>query len=117
MHANRARKHLAKQSEGLERDLQSDRKLAQTLRLIEQVDNPSLRDRLKSVVAMRVLDLNPDPDVITKRLLVEGRQASRKSIRLVMKISSVSHVWACESQESQLLCDRTLLPRPRTRGE
>ncbi|WP_410670654.1 TRADD-N-associated membrane domain-containing protein [Amycolatopsis sp. cmx-4-68] len=69
VHANRARKHLTRQAEKMERDLQDDRKLEQTLRLIDQVEDPNLRDRLKSVTAMRVLDIGPDSESVTNHLL------------------------------------------------
>ncbi|MGM1057849.1 TRADD-N-associated membrane domain-containing protein [Saccharothrix sp. Mg75] len=71
LHANRARKHLTEQAEKIEKDLQSDRRVQQTLQLIEQVDDQVLRDRLKSVTAMRALDVEPDAQTVTSHLLSE----------------------------------------------
>ncbi|MEU4744464.1 hypothetical protein AB0G02_28955 [Actinosynnema sp. NPDC023658] len=74
VHAGRARKHLTEQAEKMEREFQDDRRLEQTLRLIDEVENPVLRDRLKSVTAMRVLDLRPDPESVTQRLLAVNEE-------------------------------------------
>lgn len=78
VHANRARKHLTRQAEKMEKDLQSDRKLEQTLRLIGEVEDATLRDRLKSVTAMRVLDLEPDAESVTSHLLTSEGENRRQ---------------------------------------
>jgi hypothetical protein len=81
VHANRARKHLTTQAEKMEQDLQADRKLEQTLRLIDEVEDADLRDRLKSVAAMRVLDVGPDPENVTHHLLARDQQRERVTAR------------------------------------
>jgi len=80
IHANRARRHLTRQAERMEADLQADRKLSQTLKLIEEVDDPQLRDRLKSVTAMRVLSLDPDPENVANHLLARQHELSTQEI-------------------------------------
>lgn len=78
VHASRARKHLTEQAEKMEREFQDDRRLEQTLRLIDEVEDPALRDRLKSVTAMRVLDLRPDPESVTEHLLASNEETRRQ---------------------------------------
>ncbi|MEV8440771.1 hypothetical protein AB0425_25625 [Actinosynnema sp. NPDC051121] len=74
VHASRARKHLTEQAEKMEQEFQDDRSLEQALRLIDEVEDPALRDRLKSVTAMRVLDLRPDPESVTQQLLAVNEE-------------------------------------------
>jgi len=80
LHANRARKHLTEQVEKIEKDLQADRRLQQTLSLIEQVDDRALRDRLKTVAAMRVLNFEPDAETVTNHLLANESEAPPKEL-------------------------------------
>lgn len=69
LHANRARRHLATQAERVHESMRADLTLDQTLGLIDRVDDQQLRDRLKSVAALRALGLGPDPDTVASRLL------------------------------------------------
>ncbi|MFH8368490.1 hypothetical protein [Streptomyces sp. NPDC018031] len=69
LHANRARRHLTAQAERVHEGMRADLTLGQTLGLIDRVDDPDLRDRLKSVAALRALGLGPDPDTVASRLL------------------------------------------------
>ncbi|GGP43022.1 TRADD-N-associated membrane domain-containing protein [Saccharothrix coeruleofusca] len=80
LHANRARRHLTEQVEKIEKELQSDRRLQQTLQLIEQVDDSTLRDRLKSVTAMRALDVEPDAQAVTSHLLADSTTVTPKAL-------------------------------------
>jgi TRADD-N domain-containing protein len=68
LHANRARRHLTVQAERIHENIQADSTLAQALDLIDRVDDPVLRDRLKSVTAMRVLNLQPEPSQVAEQL-------------------------------------------------
>ncbi|MFF8813173.1 TRADD-N-associated membrane domain-containing protein [Streptomyces pactum] len=72
LRADRARRHLAEQAERVHESMRADLTLGQTLGLIDRVDDQALRDRLKSVTAMRVLGLGPDPDTVTGRLLPQA---------------------------------------------
>jgi hypothetical protein len=76
LHANRARRHLTQQAEKMESDLRDDRKLEQTLRLIDEVTDAELRNRLKSLIALRLLDLHRDPGSIVNHLLDLQNQAT-----------------------------------------
>ncbi|HEX4814321.1 MAG TPA: hypothetical protein VFV66_16370 [Nonomuraea sp.] len=69
LHSNRARRHLTAQADRIHQNIQSDLTLNQTLDLIDRVDDPELRDRLKSITALRVLGLSPEPNAIADRLL------------------------------------------------
>ncbi|MEV0829066.1 TRADD-N-associated membrane domain-containing protein [Nonomuraea rubra] len=68
LHSNRARKHLTVQAERIHENIQADTTLTQALDLIDRVDDPVLRDRLKSFTAMRVLNLQPRPDQVADHL-------------------------------------------------
>ncbi|MGW0803642.1 TRADD-N-associated membrane domain-containing protein [Nonomuraea sp. NPDC002799] len=74
LHANRARKHLTVQAERIHENMQADTTLAQALELIDRVDDPILRDRLKSFTAMRVLNLQPEPNRVAEQLFSPQRQ-------------------------------------------
>lgn len=76
LHANRARKHLTVQAERIHENIQADSTLAQALDLIDRVDDPVLRDRLKSFTAMRVLNLQPEPSQVAEQLFSDQRQSS-----------------------------------------
>ncbi|TMR22798.1 hypothetical protein ETD86_10250 [Nonomuraea turkmeniaca] len=76
LHANRARKHLTVQAERIHENIQADSALAQALELIDRVDDPVLRDRLKSFTAMRVLNLQPEPSQVADQLFAAQQQSS-----------------------------------------
>ncbi|MEU8245754.1 hypothetical protein [Nonomuraea sp. NPDC048916] len=76
LHANRARKHLTVQAERIHENIQADSALAQALELIDRVDDPVLRDRLKSFTAMRVLNLQPEPSQVADQLFSVQQQNS-----------------------------------------
>ncbi|WP_167828498.1 TRADD-N-associated membrane domain-containing protein, partial [Streptomyces palmae] len=69
LHSGRARRHLTVQAERVHESMQADLTLDQTLSLIDGVEDHALRDRLKSVTALRVLGLGPDPETAASRLL------------------------------------------------
>ncbi|GGK79109.1 hypothetical protein Sme01_22220 [Sphaerisporangium melleum] len=69
VHSNRARKHLTDQAKRVHENIQDDLAFSQALDLINEVKDVELRDRLKSVTAMRVLGVRPDPGEITNRVL------------------------------------------------
>ncbi|KUJ66926.1 hypothetical protein ACZ90_31325 [Streptomyces albus subsp. albus] len=69
LHSGRARRHLTVQAERVHESMQADLTLDQTLALIDGVEDHALRDRLKSVTALRVLGLGPDPETAASRLL------------------------------------------------
>jgi hypothetical protein len=68
LHASRARKHLTDQAIVIQENIQSDHTLQQALKLIDRVDDADLRDRLKSITAVRVLGLSPEPIDLTEHL-------------------------------------------------
>ncbi|MEV0146315.1 MULTISPECIES: hypothetical protein [unclassified Nonomuraea] len=74
LHANRARKHLTVQAERIHENIQADTTLTQALELIDRVDDPILRDRLKSFTAMRVLNLQPEPNQVAEQLFSSQKQ-------------------------------------------
>lgn len=69
VHANRARRHLTAQADRVGEELRSDHTLEQTLTLIDRIDDPVLRDRLRSITAMRTLGLAPTPEDVANRVL------------------------------------------------
>ncbi|SFL04584.1 TRADD-N-associated membrane domain-containing protein [Streptomyces pini] len=69
LHSHRARKHLTEQAERIHKNIQDDRTLEQATALIDRIEDDDLRDRLKSVTALRTLGLSPDPGTVTDRLL------------------------------------------------
>lgn len=74
LHSNRARKHLTQQAEGIHTEMRADVTLEQTLGLIDRVDDPHLRDRLRSVAVMTSLGFAPDAGEVTDRLLPQRSQ-------------------------------------------
>ncbi|MCC9309333.1 hypothetical protein LN042_19985 [Kitasatospora sp. RB6PN24] len=69
LHANRARKHLTEQADRVSEELRSDHTLDQALTLIDRIEDPVLRDRLRSITAMRALGLAPTPEDAANRVL------------------------------------------------
>ncbi|MFH9349451.1 hypothetical protein [Kitasatospora sp. NPDC017646] len=69
LHANRARKHLTAQADQVGEELRSDRTLEQTLAMIDHIEDPVIRDRLRSITAMRTLGLAPTPEDVASRVL------------------------------------------------
>ncbi|WP_405005360.1 hypothetical protein OHV13_15075 [Kitasatospora purpeofusca] len=69
LHANRARRHLTAQADRVSEELRSDHTFQQSLDLIDRVEDPALRDRLRSITAMRALGLAPTPEDAANRVL------------------------------------------------
>ncbi|WP_280396112.1 helix-turn-helix domain-containing protein [Nocardia brasiliensis] len=61
VHANKARRHLSEQASLIHQAIRSDRVLSQALQLIDCVEDPHLRDRLRGVTTAWVLGLSPTP--------------------------------------------------------
>jgi hypothetical protein len=80
LHSNRARKHLTEQAERIHTEMRADVTLEQTLTLIDRVDNPELRDRLRSVAAMRSLGFTPEASDVADRLLPPQFEGGRDAI-------------------------------------
>ena len=76
VHSNRARKHLTEQADRLHEEMRSDVLHTQTLELIDRVTDENLRDRLRSVTAMRLLGLNPDSAIAMNKILPNQTQDS-----------------------------------------
>lgn len=68
VHANRSRKHLTAQAERVSEELRADLTREQVLALIDRIDDPVARDRLRSFSAMQSLGLAPTPDEVTNRV-------------------------------------------------
>ncbi|WP_123965201.1 TRADD-N-associated membrane domain-containing protein [Streptomyces sp. TLI_185] len=77
LHSNRARKHLTEQAERIHGEMRADLTLEQTLSLIDRVDDVELRDRLKSVAAMRSLGFMPEASDVADRILPPRDESGR----------------------------------------
>jgi hypothetical protein len=75
VHASRARKHLTAQIDRIREELWTDRTLQQTLAMIERVDDPLLKDRLRSLTAVRTLGLAPSAESLIDRMLPRPDEA------------------------------------------
>ncbi|WP_433894800.1 hypothetical protein [Streptomyces sp. CA-111067] len=51
-------------------ELQLDHTREEALALIDKIDNPELRDRLRSITAMRTLGLAPGPNEVANRVFL-----------------------------------------------
>ncbi|QIS02356.1 hypothetical protein F5X71_08485 [Nocardia brasiliensis] len=77
VHANKARRHLTDQAALIHQAIQSDRVLNQALQLIDCVEDPHLRDRLRSVTTAWVLGLGPAPLDMTNHEPPQQIEAAR----------------------------------------
>ncbi|MBY8889339.1 hypothetical protein K7472_31525 [Streptomyces sp. PTM05] len=68
VHGHRAQQRLTTEAERVEQELQLDRTREQALTLISEVDDPAIRDRLRTMVAMRTLGLAPPPEEAANRV-------------------------------------------------
>jgi hypothetical protein len=96
VHANRARRHLTAQAEKidsqlalkLERDAQrsdrdeqrevADRTFEKVVALIDRVDDPATKDRLKSMLAMQALQLAPEPNQAAGMVMPGGGSETKE---------------------------------------
>jgi hypothetical protein len=69
VHSNRARRHLTAQAGRLDTKIDDDQRLEHARLLTDQVEDPRLRDRLKAIIVMRVMGINPDPETAANRIL------------------------------------------------
>lgn len=79
LHSNRARKHLTGQADRIHKNIESDQAFSLARSLIEQVEDPQLRDRLESFTALHILGITPEPSEVTERLLSPPTGASEQS--------------------------------------
>ncbi|WP_194835076.1 hypothetical protein [Nocardia sp. XZ_19_369] len=77
VHANKARRHLTDQAALIHQAIRSDRVLSQALQLIDYVEDPHLRDRLRSVTTAWVLGLGPAPLDMTNHETPQQIEAAR----------------------------------------
>lgn len=68
VHANRSRKHLTAQADRVSQELRADLTREQVLALIDRIDDPVARDRLRSFSAMQTLGLAPAAEEVTNRV-------------------------------------------------
>ena len=68
VHANRSRKHLTAQAQRVSEELRADLTREQALSLIDRIDDPVARDRLRSFSAMQTLGLAPAAEEVTNRV-------------------------------------------------
>ncbi|GGS92530.1 TRADD-N-associated membrane domain-containing protein [Streptomyces violaceus] len=69
VHARRARAHVTEQADRMDMKIDQDHKLERATSLIDQVEDPIARDRLKTAAAMKALDMQPSPETMADRLL------------------------------------------------
>jgi hypothetical protein len=75
LHANHERKNLEREAAKVVEELHSDHSREEALVLIDRVEDPVLRDRLRSITAMRTLGLAPAPDEAAKWVSPPGDHA------------------------------------------
>jgi hypothetical protein len=68
LHANHERKNLDREAAKVVEELHADHSREEALIMIDRVDDPVLRDRLRSITAMRTLGLAPGPDEVANRV-------------------------------------------------
>ncbi|MFE5739023.1 TRADD-N-associated membrane domain-containing protein [Streptomyces celluloflavus] len=69
LHARRARSHATEQADRVERKIDEDDRLEKAKLLIERVEDPVLRDRLKATAALQKLGFTPDANETANRLM------------------------------------------------
>lgn len=68
LHAKQERKNLDAEAARVVEELRSDYTREEALTLIDRIDDPVLRDRLRSITAMRTLGLAPSPEDVANRV-------------------------------------------------
>lgn len=70
LQSKRSHKRLTEEARRVSEELQLDHTREEALALIEGIDNAELRDRLRSITAMRTLGLAPAPEDVANRVFV-----------------------------------------------
>ncbi|MBQ1081560.1 hypothetical protein [Nocardiopsis sp. B62] len=73
LHARRAKAHVTEQAERIGDKADKDDGLRTTLRLINQVSDKDLRDRIRTAVALQALGVTADPETIASSLLADPK--------------------------------------------
>lgn len=73
LHARRAKAHVTEQAERIGDKADKDDGLRTTLKLIDQVSDKELRDRIRTAVALQALGVTADPETITRSLLADPK--------------------------------------------
>jgi hypothetical protein len=68
VHARRAKAHVTEQAERIGAQVDKDDGLQTALRLVDQVGDEDLRDRIRTAVALQALNVRPNPETIADRL-------------------------------------------------
>ncbi|WP_017596141.1 hypothetical protein [Nocardiopsis potens] len=69
VHANRYRRHLAEQAAAVHEEVKADRAVERVLELVDTLESPEERDRLRRAAAVRILGLHTDPDAFMPLIL------------------------------------------------
>lgn len=73
LHARRAKAHVTEQAERIGDKADKDEGLRTTLKLIDQVSDKDLRDRIRTAVALQALGVTADPETIASSLLADPK--------------------------------------------
>lgn len=74
LHARRAKAHVTEQAERIGDKADKDDGLRTTLKLIDQVSDKDLRDRIRTAVALQTLGVTADPETIANSLLTDLKE-------------------------------------------
>lgn len=73
VHARKAKAHVTEQAQRIGDKADKDEGLQTTLKLIDQVGDKELRDRIRTAVALQALNVTPAPETIASSLLPDPK--------------------------------------------